>query len=149
MPYSDLTSFQFERGKGFTEDSVLAFRVLALNVIDDLIRGEALTVANFPLSQDEITLVLNHRSHDRVSYGSPKGPTLRQTTSADSAPMTPVEQMPTTAPAPTPPPVMSQLPPEPIATPTPTPRVPAEEDEFAIASRWLAMATRTASGRSS
>lgn len=64
MSYTELTSYQFERGKGFTEESVLAFRVLALNVIDDLMRGgTATTMATFPLSQREVALVLDQRAH--------------------------------------------------------------------------------------
>ena len=73
MPYTKLTSFQFERGKGFTEESVLTFRVLALNVIDELMRHEApgASVANFSLTPEEVRLILEHR---RVAYGQ-TGPT--------------------------------------------------------------------------
>jgi hypothetical protein len=128
MPYSELTSFQFERGKGFTEESVLSFRVLALNVIDELMRHDGVTVAHFPLSNDEVRLVLDYRTRkdaddepesDDLDSDDLRRENLRSDDQHDqteealaAAQDTPGESMPTT------------------------------EDEFEIAARWLALATR-------
>lgn len=59
MPYPELTSYEFERGRGFTEESVLKFRTLVLNVIDELTRDGA--TGTFALSKDEVGLLLDHR----------------------------------------------------------------------------------------
>jgi hypothetical protein len=150
MPYSDLTSFQFERGKGYTEESVLAFRVLALNVIDDLIRGESLTVGNFPLSQDEIGLVLDHRALQSTKHNTPtsSGTTPAQTQRVAVARPAPrpglsTAVVPTTAHVDEPPRLSVAPRNDPAARiPAGSPAI-AVEDEFAIAARWLALATRS------
>jgi hypothetical protein len=61
MPYTELTSYKFERGTGFTEESVLEFRVLALTAINELMRKGKATTATFPLSADELQLIVDHR----------------------------------------------------------------------------------------
>jgi hypothetical protein len=59
MSYTKLESYQFERGKGFTEESVLAFRSLAFAAIDELVRSQQKPMssnfsheASAPLSAD-------------------------------------------------------------------------------------------------
>jgi hypothetical protein len=54
MPYTKLASYQFERGKGFTEESVFAFHTLALEAIYELARNDRSSTATFPLSDDEV-----------------------------------------------------------------------------------------------
>jgi hypothetical protein len=71
MPYTKLTSFQFERGTGFTEESVLAFRALALTAVDELVRSTHATTATFPLSAEELHLVIEHRSSTQSVVPSP------------------------------------------------------------------------------
>jgi hypothetical protein len=71
MPYTELTSYQFERGTGFTEESVLEFRVLALTAINELMRKGKATTATFPLSADELQLIVNYRASSLSGVPSP------------------------------------------------------------------------------
>jgi uncharacterized membrane protein len=127
MPYTKLASYQFERGKGFTEESVFAFHTLALEAIYELARNDRSSTATFPLSDDEVQLVLNHRA-----------------AAAEAAQPVISEPTPTYA--------SHEVP----ATVTPDPSETAEvsdaateaalgnppDDDFAAAARWLALATR-------
>jgi hypothetical protein len=71
MPYTELTSYQFERGTGFTEESVLEFRVLALTAINELMRKGKATSATFPLSADELQLIVDYRVSSLAGVPSP------------------------------------------------------------------------------
>jgi hypothetical protein len=71
MSYTKLTSFQFERGTGFTEESVLAFRSLVLTAVDELVRSTHATTATFPLSAEELHLIIEHRSSAQSTAPSP------------------------------------------------------------------------------
>ncbi len=136
MSYTKLTSYQFERGKGFTEESVLAFRSLAFAAIDELARSQPSSTATFPLSDDELRLVLNHRA-----------------AAAETA--LPETALPETPLPITPEPMSSYLSRE-VSTPISADPAMAElpdaspeadlgsppDDDFAAAARWLALATR-------
>jgi hypothetical protein len=120
MPYTKLTSYQFERGRGFTEESVLAFRALALAAIDELARSDRSTTATFPLSNDEVQLVLKHR----VSAAEPAPPMSSPRAHEVSTPLAPDP---------------SETAPETDAT---TALGSPPDDDFTAAARWLALATR-------
>jgi hypothetical protein len=180
MPYSELTSFQFERGKGFTEESVLSFRVLALNVIDELMRHDGVTVAHFPLSNDEVRLVLDYRTRkdaddepesDDLGSDEPESDDLgsddlrRENLRSENlrsenlrsddlhgvaprGPAAPTDEL-TTLPVVTAATDSSTLSEHDqteealaAAQDTPGESMPTTEDEFEIAARWLALATR-------
>jgi hypothetical protein len=149
MPYSELTSFQFERGKGFTEDSVLSFRVLALNVIHELLRHDGVTVAHFPLTNDEVRLVLDYRTRQEPDGDDSDGDgDLLSAKPSVLAPST--SQSPTPPASPTPAAAESSMPTESgpaeetfvAAEDLPGQSLPTTDDEFVIAARWLALATR-------
>jgi hypothetical protein len=72
MSYADIASYQFERGKGFTEESVLAFRVLTLELIEQLSSGGAGNTKNSgtfsgPLSLAEVQLIIQHRTTNNLT----------------------------------------------------------------------------------
>jgi hypothetical protein len=125
MSYTTLTSYQFERGKGFTEESVLAFRSLAFAAIDELIRSQPSSTATFPLSDDELRLVLNHRaaaaenSPTVVSEPMSSGVSHEVSVPVSADPPATVGSSDTDADLGNPP-----------------------DDDFAAAARWLALATR-------
>ena len=130
MSYTKLTSYQFERGKGFTEESVLAFRSLAFGSIDELIRSQPSSTETFPLSDDELRLVLNYRAAAAEAtqpvVSEPMSSYLSHEVSVPLAPSPPA------------------------AAHAPDAEVPADrdsppDDDFAAAARWLALATRNES----
>jgi hypothetical protein len=146
MPYTKLTSYQFERGTGFTEESVLAFRVLALTAVDELMRSGQATTATFPLSVDELHLILEHR----VSVRSLVPPAVAQEALAEPTPEL-AQEVPGVLEA------DSQEAVNTRAESLPTRLIPAaaaahiasdathappRDDDFAAAARWLALATR-------
>lgn len=148
MSYTELTSYQFERGKGFTEESVLAFRVLALNVIDDLIRGgTATTLATFPLSQREVALVLDQRAH--AVHAEPVEAVQAATTepAEPSVAEEPVEPALRALPDPVvedivaPSDVAPDVEPDVESSEQTSPMIDLDPD-FAAAARWLELATR-------
>jgi hypothetical protein len=125
MSYTKLTSYQFERGKGFTEESVLAFRSLAFAAIDELIRSQPSSTATFPLSDDELRLVLNHRA----ATAETALPVVSEPTSSylnDEV----------AAPLGADPPAIADAPDTDADLRNPP------DDDFAAAARWLALATR-------
>ena len=127
MSYTKLTSYQFEWGKGFTEESVLAFRSLAFAAIDELIRSQPSSTATFPLSDDELRLVLDHRAAAAESELPAASEPLPSYLSHEvSAPLTPDP---------------SEAAEVPDAEAVADLVSPPDED-FAAAARWLALATR-------
>jgi hypothetical protein len=128
MSYTTLTSYQFERGKGFTEESVLAFRSLAFAAIDELIRSQSSSTATFPLSDDELRLVLNHRAAAAAAETAP--PLV-------SEPMSSYLSQEVSAPVNADPPAnVAEAPDADVDLGSPP------DDDFAAAARWLALATR-------
>jgi hypothetical protein len=127
MSYTKLTSYQFERGKGFTEESVLAFRSLAFAAIDELIRSQPSSTATFPLSDDELRLVLNHRA----ALAETAPPVV-------SEPMSSYVSHEVSAPLTADPPAMAEVPDAAAESDLGSP----PDDDFAAAARWLALATR-------
>jgi hypothetical protein len=133
MSYTTLTSYHFERGKGFTEESVLAFRSLAFAAIDELIRSQPSSTATFPLSDDELRLVLNHRAAAAAAENAllvvpePMSSYLSNEVSA------PISADP---PAIADPAAIADL----LGTEGDLGSPP--DDDFAAAARWLALATR-------
>jgi hypothetical protein len=146
MQYTKLTTYQFERGNGFTEESVLAFRVLALTAVDELMRSGQATTATFPLSNDELHLILEHRVASQPRLTPPPivveapaapGPDLPQEVSlphaddvhetAQSRPEPPISLIPAIAAA--------HLASDPAHAGPP-------DDDLAAAARWLALAMR-------
>ncbi len=127
MSYTKLTSYQFERGKGFTEESVLAFRSLAFAAIDELIRSQPSSTATFPLSDDELRLVLNHRAAAADNALPVVSEPMSSYLSHEvSAPLTP-DRSETAH-------VSDAAPADDLGSPP--------DDDFAAAARWLALATR-------
>jgi hypothetical protein len=125
MSYTTLTSYHFERGKGFTEESVLAFRSLAFAAIDELFRSQPSSTATFPLSDDELRLVLNYRAAAAETalpvVSEPMSSYLSQEVSA---------------------PVSADQPGVVEAPDTDADLGSPADDDFAAAARWLALATR-------
>lgn len=147
MPYTKLTSYQFERGTGFTEESVLTFRVLALTAVDELMRSAQATTATFPLSADELYLILEHRASSQSLVPSQAVAVEAQPEpTPDLEPELPVplvdesqetvntqaESLPTSL---IPAAAAAQI------ASVPTHAGPPDND-FAAAARWLALATR-------
>jgi hypothetical protein len=127
MSYTTLTSYQFERGKGFTEESVLAFRSLAFAAIDELIRSQSSSTATFPLSDDELRLVLNHRAAAAAETAPP----------LVSEPMSSYLSQEVAVPVSAAPPAnVAEAPDADVDLGSPP------DDDFAAAARWLALATR-------
>jgi hypothetical protein len=126
MSYTKLTSYQFERGKGFTEESVLAFRSLAFAAIDELVRSQSST-ATFPLSDDELRLVLNHRA----AAAETAVPVV-------SEPMSSYLSHEVSTPVSADPPAIADVPDAAAAPDLGSP----PDDDFVAAARWLALATR-------
>jgi hypothetical protein len=126
MSYTTLTSYQFERGKGFTEESVLAFRSLAFAAIDELVRSQPSSTATFPLSNDEVRLVLNHRAAAETALPAVSGAISPYLSHEVSAPVS------------ADPPAIAEVPDAAAAPDLGSP----PDDDFAAAARWLALATR-------
>lgn len=151
MPYTKLTSYQFERGTGFTEESVLAFRVLALTAVDEFMRGAPATTATFPLSADELHLVLEHRVSTQSRVMPPPvvveaQPEPTPDLEPDLEPEVPVPlvdegQETVNRPALSLPPSFIPAAAAAHIASDATPARP-RDDDFAAAARWLALATR-------
>jgi hypothetical protein len=126
MSYTTLTSYQFERGKGFTEESVLAFRSLAFAAIDELVRSQPSSTATFPLSNDEVRLVLNHRAAAETALPAVSQAISSYLSHEVSAPVSADR------------PAIAEVPDAAAAPDLGSP----PDDDFAAAARWLALATR-------
>lgn len=148
MPYTKLTSYQFERGTGFTEESVLAFRVLALTAVDEFMRGAPATTATFPLSADELHLILEHRVSTQSRVMPP--PIVVEAEPEPTPDLEPevlvpvVDERQETVNRPA-----ESLPPSFIPAAAAAAHIASDEtharprdDDFAAAARWLALATR-------
>ena len=146
MPYTKLTSYQFERGTGFTEESVLAFRVLALTAVDEFMRGAPATTATFPLSADEVHLILEHRvSTQSREMPPPVVVEAQPEPTPDLEPEAPAAlvdegQETVNRPAESLPPSFIPAAAAQIASDATHAR--PRDDDFAAAARWLALATR-------
>jgi hypothetical protein len=127
MPYTKLASYQFERGRGFTEESVFAFHSLALTAIYELANADRSASDDLlPLSSEEVELIVKHRAAAATApVESETEPMSSYLSDEASAPLAAD-------------PSVAEGPESPATVALGSP----PDDDFAAAARWLALATR-------